>query len=153
MTVEPARHTTWLLEAFLKAGQLAGFSLHDPNSFEASDGFGQKKSGSGQVWVPKKLGFPRVLGFFGIPTTSLLMGSGSKKVRFSPRVFRYPNPSLFLNQKYLSCISKHRLGVQIAIIYIYIQMYFIFFRFFIMALPQKLQKIYRITVHILNLLY
>ena len=38
MTVEPARHTTWLLEAFLKAGQLAGYSLHDPNSFEAGNG-------------------------------------------------------------------------------------------------------------------
>ncbi len=38
MTVEPARHTTWLLEAFLKAGQLAGYSLHDPNSFEAANG-------------------------------------------------------------------------------------------------------------------
>ena len=68
-------------------------------------GFG---SGSGRVRVAKKLGFPRVLGSFVFPTTSLLIdGFGyhfsdsgrvqvAKKSGFSPgfQVFGYPNPSL-----------------------------------------------------------
>ena len=36
--------------------------------------------GSGRIWVPKKSGFLWVLGDFGFPTTSLLMGSGSKSL-------------------------------------------------------------------------
>ena len=104
MTVEPARHTTWLLEAFLKAGQLAGYSLHDPNSFEASDGFGQQNSDSDRVWVG--FGYQKcwVFGRFWLPEYITIdgfgqqkSGSSNKNARFSPRfwVFGYPNPSLF----------------------------------------------------------
>ena len=50
--------------------------------------------GSGRIWVPKKSGFLWVLGDFGFPTTSLLMGSGTKKFWAFPRVsgFRVPEP-------------------------------------------------------------
>jgi len=37
-----------------------------------------------RVWVPKKSGFPQVLGGFGFPTTSLLMGLGTKNVGVFP---------------------------------------------------------------------
>ena len=55
---------------------------------------------SGRVRVPKKLGFPWILGDFGFPATSLLMGLGSKsRVRVTkksgfPQVlgYRVPEP-------------------------------------------------------------
>lgn len=39
LTVEPARHSTWLLEAFLKAGLFHGYSVHDPNGGQGQTGF------------------------------------------------------------------------------------------------------------------
>lgn len=39
ISVEPARHSTWLLEAFLAAGDFLGYPRRDPNGPEGQTGF------------------------------------------------------------------------------------------------------------------
>ena len=39
ITIENARHSTWLMDAFLEAGKYLGYPLRDPNGVEGQLGF------------------------------------------------------------------------------------------------------------------
>ena len=86
-------------------------SMYLENS-QTSDRFGEQKSGSGRVRVPKKSGFPPGFRVFSYKSNQksgsgpvrvlfLGLGSDSKKVGFFPRVFGFSDTR---TQHYLSLL-------------------------------------------------